>query len=76
MNDNNIIDKIKSRFPTAVSESHSFRGDQTVTADKDSGLEIIKVLRDDPVLAFNFLMDIERFNLPVSTGDRLFTLNI
>ena len=58
MDDTNIIDKIKSSFSSAVIESHNFRGDQTVTVKKDCGLEIIKFLRDDADLAFNFLMDI------------------
>ena len=58
MDDTPIIDKIKSSFSDAVVESHSFRGDQTVTVKKEKGLELIKFLRDDPSLAFNFLMDI------------------
>ena len=58
MDDTDIIDKIKTSFSSAVVESHSFRGDQTVTVNKESGLELIKFLRDDPGLAFNFLMDI------------------
>ena len=58
MGDTNIIDKVKAGFSDAVVESHSFRGDQTVTVNKESLLGIIKFLRDDPDLAFNFLMDI------------------
>ena len=58
MDDTAIIDKIKSSFSSAVVESHTFRGDQTVTVKKESGLELIKFLRDEPGLAFNFLMDI------------------
>jgi NADH-quinone oxidoreductase subunit C len=58
MSDTNIIDKIKASFSDAVVESHTFRGDQTVTVKKESVLEVIKFLRDDPDLAFNFLMDI------------------
>jgi NADH-quinone oxidoreductase subunit C len=58
MSDTNIIDKVKASFADAVIETHNFRGDQTVTVKKESLMEIIKFLRDDPDLVFNFLMDI------------------
>lgn len=58
MSDTNIIDKVKASFADAVIETHNFRGDQTVTVKKENLMEIIKFLRDDPALVFNFLMDI------------------
>lgn len=58
MSDTNIIDKVKASFSDAIIETHNFRGDQTVTVKKENLMEIIKFLRDDPDLAFNFLMDI------------------
>ncbi len=58
MSDTSIIDKIKSAFSDSALESHTFRGDQTVTVKKECVVELLKFLRDDPDLAFNFLMDI------------------
>lgn len=58
MSDTSVIDKIKSAFSDSVLESHTFRGDQTVTVKKECIVELLKFLRDDPGLAFNFLMDI------------------
>ena len=56
--DYKIIDSIKSKFGNQVLESHAFRGDQTVTINKHSMVDIFKFLRDDPDHLFNFLMDI------------------
>ncbi len=58
MSDTGVIDKIKSAFSDSVLESHTFRGDQTVIVKKECIVELLKFLRDDPGLAFNFLMDI------------------
>lgn len=58
MSETVIIDKIKSRFPDATLESHTFRGDQTVTVKKECLLGLLTFLRDDSSLRFNFLMDI------------------
>ena len=53
-----IIDKIKTFYGDKIIEQHDFRGDLTFTVPKDYILEFFKFLRDDPALAFNFLMDI------------------
>ena len=56
--DTHIIERIKDKFGSKVLESHDFRGDQTVTIDKECIVEVAKFLRDDKELCFNFLMDI------------------
>ena len=58
MSENKIIERIKEQFGSIVIDNHDFRGDQTVTVKKTCGNEFFKFLRDDPELAFNFLMDI------------------
>jgi len=58
MSDTKFIDLIKNKFADLVLDSHNFRGDQTVTVKKDCGNDFFKFLRDEPELAFNFLMDI------------------
>ena len=58
MSDTKFIDLIKNKYGDLVLDSHNFRGDQTVTVKKDCGNEFFKFIRDEPELAFNFLMDI------------------
>lgn len=54
----NNIDKIKLTYPKIIIESHSFRGEQTITVTKESVLMLFKFLRDEPGLDFKFLMDL------------------
>lgn len=58
MEKTNLIEKIKAQYGSLVLDSHNFREDQTVTVKNESGLEFFKFLRDDPALAFDFLMDL------------------
>ena len=58
MSDKKIIELIKKQYASALTDSHDFRDDQTVTMKKDCGSEFFKFLRDDSELALNFLMDI------------------
>jgi len=58
MNDTTIIQKIKGRFSDQVLEDHNFRGDQTVTLNKESIVEAARFVRDEPSLAMDFLMDL------------------
>ncbi len=52
------IDRIKSKYPRIIIDSHNFRGEQTITVNKESVSELFKFLRDDPELDFKFLMDL------------------
>ena len=52
------IDRIKSKYSRIIIDSHNFRGEQTITVNKESVLELFKFLRDDPELDFKFLMDL------------------
>ena len=58
MSDTKIIEKVKSKFGGLVIDSHNFRGGQTVTVKNESTLEFFQFLRDDPDLAFDFMVDL------------------
>ena len=52
------IDRINSKYKGVILDSHDFRGDQTITVQKNILIELFKFLRDDPDLDFKFLMDL------------------
>ena len=52
------IDRINSKYKGVILDSHDFRGDQTITVQKNVLVELFKFLRDDPALDFKFLMDL------------------
>ncbi len=58
MNTPSLIESVSSRFPDAVSASHSYRGDETVVLRREFLLEVARFLKEDPALQMNFLMDL------------------
>jgi len=56
--DSDQIDRINSKYKGVILDSHNFRGDQTITAQKNALIDLFKFLRDDPELDFKFLMDL------------------
>ena len=52
------IDRINSKYKGVILDSHNFRGDQTITVQKNVLIDLFKFLRDDPELDFKFLMDL------------------
>ena len=58
MNTSSLIESVKTRFPEAVSASHSYRGDATVVVVGKDLLEVARFLKEDPALAMNYLMDL------------------
>ncbi|MFQ5483297.1 MAG: NADH-quinone oxidoreductase subunit C [Nitrospinaceae bacterium] len=53
-----LIDKVRGKFGGEVLESHDFRGDQTVTVNKQVILELAEWLKNDAETDMNFLMDL------------------
>jgi NADH-quinone oxidoreductase subunit C len=53
-----FIDMVKLHYKDAIIDSHNFRGDQTITVQKNVLVDLFKFLRDNPDLDFNFLMDL------------------
>ena len=52
------IDRLNLKYKKFIIDSHSFRGDQTITIYKEAIIELFKFIRDDPELDFKFLMDL------------------
>ncbi len=58
MSTNVTLDKLSRQFPRSVVETHTHRGDATAIVRKDEILAICRFLRDDPELAYDFMMDL------------------
>ena len=56
--DQRVVEKIKAAFPDAIEETNDFRGEQTLTIQKEQLKGICQLLRDDPDLSYKFLSDI------------------
>ena len=52
------LEKLKEKFPSAVLEEKTFRGEVTVTLPKGRILEICRFLYSDPDLLYHFLTDL------------------
>lgn len=50
--------KLKQHFASAILAQHAEHGDDTFTVSRDSWQDIMRFLRDDPDLRYNFLMDL------------------
>ncbi|MEW6088446.1 MAG: NADH-quinone oxidoreductase subunit C [bacterium] len=61
---NLVIEKIKERFPGAVKNVYSFRGEWTAVVDKKSIVDICKFLKETPELDFSFLVDLTALDFP------------
>jgi len=53
-----VLVRLRERFPDAVHATHAYRGDTTAEIVPTALLEICAFLRDDPELAFDFLVDV------------------
>jgi len=49
---------VQEKFPQWVIATHCYRGNETVIIKREGLLEVCHFLRDDPQMAFNFLMDL------------------
>lgn len=52
------LKKLAERFPGAIVETHSHRGDDTAVVKKEAILEICTFLKNDEGLLYNFMMDL------------------
>lgn len=57
-NESLTLQLLKEQFPDKIIETHSFRGDDTAIVKKEAILEVLKFLKEDPRLKYNFLMDL------------------
>ncbi len=51
-------DALQQRFADEILETHAFRDDETVAVRPDRILDILRFLRDEPALSFDFLTDL------------------
>lgn len=58
MNASVTLNKLKERFPAAIVETHSYRGDDTAVVKKEAIVDICTFLRDQESLLYNFMMDL------------------
>ena len=61
--DHTLADALRQKFPQWVIATHAFRGDQTVVLRREGLLEVCRFLRDDPAMAFNFIMSVTAVDL-------------
>ena len=55
---NPILARLVATFADGVLKTHEFRGDATAIVDRGVLLDVCRLLRDDPELSFDFLMDL------------------
>jgi NADH-quinone oxidoreductase subunit C len=53
-----VAERVKEKFPEAVLEVSSFRGETTLQIRPEDLLSLCRFLRDDPEMAFDFLIDL------------------
>jgi len=53
-----VVEKLKARLPGAVRSVSEFRGDLTVTVQREEIVRACEVLKTDPDLAFDMVIDI------------------
>jgi len=54
----NVLTKLRERFPNAIQNIYEFRGETTVTIPRETLLEVARFLHTDPELQFEMLLDI------------------
>lgn len=55
---------IQKVFGSDVVSVHSFRGDDTAVVKREKIFDVLKFLRDDPAMSFNFMMDVTAVDYP------------
>jgi len=53
-----VVDRVKQKFSEAVLEVSAFRGETTLQIRPGDLLPLCRFLRDDPEMAFDFLIDL------------------
>jgi NADH-quinone oxidoreductase subunit C len=53
-----VLERLRSHFGEAILETHAYRGDETAVVPRERIIEVLKFLRDDPELLFNYPTDL------------------
>lgn len=59
-----LVNKLKEHFEGAILEAAEFLGEQTVRVAADRVHDVLRFLRDDPDVAFDFLTDLTAVHFP------------
>lgn len=71
INHDYILNRIKENFPDQVLDSHEPFGLLTISVKKEVIFELIKFLKEDEILKFDFLTDICGIHFPDNTNNEL-----
>ena len=52
------IEQIQKKFSGMLISTHDFRGDETIVIKRESLMDVMRFLKDNPELDFNILMDL------------------
>ncbi len=58
MDNQTVLERLKTRFGDAIQESREFRGELTVVVPKERIVDICSFLKNDPDLSYDFLSDL------------------
>ena len=58
MEANKAVEKVKGKYSASVLDVITFRGETTIIIKKEKAPEILKYMRDDSELSYDFLTDI------------------
>jgi NADH-quinone oxidoreductase subunit C len=58
MTNNEVVQKVKERFPESILEVYEFRGDCTLVIRKDDIVRVAEFIKEDPDLAFDLIVDL------------------
>ena len=53
-----ILEQARQKFASSLVDSHDFRGDETIAVKRESLVETMRLLKEDPEFDFNVLMDL------------------
>jgi NADH-quinone oxidoreductase subunit C len=53
-----LLEKVSARLGALVLDHKTYRGDDRIHVDREKIVEVAKILRDDPELAFDMLVDL------------------
>jgi NADH-quinone oxidoreductase subunit C len=52
------VERLRRRFGATIRESHALLGDETVVIAREAAFDLLRFLKEEPSLDFNFLTDI------------------
>lgn len=55
MDNTTVIERLRAALPNAIGDTSEFRGQLSIAVKRESIVEVVRWLRDDPELSYNFL---------------------